>query len=493
MPLVTSGQFAFVYKLKSSNGAGDFAVRCFRGYLGDRDQRYRAIQRYLREHPVSVLSDFAYSPEGILVGGKRYPTLAMKWIEGPTLDVYIDEMIDRREVLLHLSQEWLKLVAILRAAGIAHGDLQHGNIIVEHGTLRLVDHDGLFVPEMKGWYSCEVGHQHYQHPRRDADFADYFDENLDHFSALVIYLTLISIAERPELWREYHDENLLFTKADFLNPAQSTLFAKIKEISEEHRRLAEILETAADSTPDATPYLLDLVSSASNLPTWLSELELEGAVKTRESQTGTPATREHPRWIPKAAAAKTNVPSTPGSSTVQSIFAGPVLSPQPFGLPAVADPMDVWRNTPKFAKEFMTKTFIWWYWGIYIFLKIFGLDFIPALLLAIFTVVTSCAILGFVRAQQVKKAALQAAISPPLVTAQPQVATSLANPTLPKRVPLSITANDPLIGNAALSIYHLTDCEWVKQILNKNRVTFMSPYEAATAGYKPCQVCSPRN
>jgi hypothetical protein len=491
MPLVTSGQFAFVYKLKSSNGAGDFAVRCFRGYLGDRDQRYHAIQRYLRAHPVSVLTEFAYSSEGILVGGQRYPTLAMKWIDGPTLDVYIDEMIDRREVLLHLAQEWLKLVAMLRETGIAHGDLQHGNIIVEHGTLRLVDHDGLFVPEMKGWYSSEVGHQHYQHPRRDADFTDYFDENLDNFSSLVIYLTLISIAERPELWREHHDENLLFTKADFLNPATSILFAKIKEISEEHRRLAEVLETAADSTPDAAPYLLDVVSTNSTLPTWISNIELEGRVKTRESNTATPAAREHPRWIPKAAAAKSHVPSTPSSSTVQSIFGGPVMPAHAFGLPTITDPMDVWKNTPKFAKDFMTKTFIWWYWGIYIFLKIFGLDFVPALLLAVFTVVTSCAILGFIRAQQIKKAALNASTLPPLVNAQSPATTLLATSAPPRRTPLSITAKDPLIGNASLSIFHRTDCEWVKKIVNKNRVTFMSPSEAATAGYKPCHVCSP--
>src|SRR6185295_14702387 len=212
MPLVTSGQFAFVYKLKSTNVNGDFAVRCFRGYLGDRDQRYRAIQRHLRAHPLPLLTDFAYWPEGILVGGHRYPTLAMQWIDGPTLDLYIEEMISRREVLLHLSQEWLKLVAALREAGIAHGDLQHGNIIVEHGALRLVDHDGLFVPEMEGWQSSEVGHQHYQHPHRDARC---FDSNLDNFSSLVIYLTLISLIEQPGLWKEHHDENLLFTKSDF--------------------------------------------------------------------------------------------------------------------------------------------------------------------------------------------------------------------------------------------------------------------------------------
>jgi hypothetical protein len=73
MPLVTSGQFAYVYKLKSMNGNDDFAVRCFRGYLGDRDQRYRAIQEHLKTNPVFYLSEFTYATQGILVGGNRFP------------------------------------------------------------------------------------------------------------------------------------------------------------------------------------------------------------------------------------------------------------------------------------------------------------------------------------------------------------------------------------------------------------------------------------
>src|SRR6185295_15620786 len=245
--------------------------------------------------------------------------------------------------------------AVLREAGIAHGDLQHGNIIVEHGALRLVDHDGLFVPEMEGWQSSEVGHQHYQHPHRDARC---FDSNLDNFSSLVIYLTLVSLMERPELWKEHHDENLLFTKSDFLNPSESKLFAKIKEIGPEHRHLAEVLETAAQGEPDSVPYLLDLATIKSNLPVWMSQIELEGKVKTRESITRAPLTREHPRWIPKAAADKANVPSTPGSTTVQSIVAGPITPAPPFELPSVKDPTEIWQNTPKFAKVFITKTFI---------------------------------------------------------------------------------------------------------------------------------------
>src|SRR4030095_10099120 len=127
MPLVTSGQFAYVYKLKSEIQGRSFAVRCFRGYLGDRDQRYRAILQHLRSTPQPYLSEFIYEAEGILVGGNRFPILSMKWLEGPTLDLYIEKMIGRPEVLRHLADEWLKLVKTLHDSGIAHGDLQHGN------------------------------------------------------------------------------------------------------------------------------------------------------------------------------------------------------------------------------------------------------------------------------------------------------------------------------------------------------------------------------
>jgi hypothetical protein len=408
----------------------------------------------------------------------------MKWIEGPTLDLYVDEMIERKDVLLHLSQEWLKLVHALRESGVAHGDLQHGNIIVEHGALRLVDHDGIFVPEMSGWSSSEVGHQHYQHPLRGAQ---HFDSNLDNFSSIVIYLTFISLMEQPSLWKEHHDENLLFTKSDFVNPAASPLFAKIKEIGTEHRQLAGVLEKAATGKPDNVPSLLDLVAVKSTLPSWMSSVELESQAKTREIKVDPELRRAHPRWISKKNQPSPSVPASPTSSTVTTIFGAPVTPPPPYGLAGITDPKAVWKNTPKYAREMLGKTFLWWYWGIYLFLKIFGLDLIPAFLFAVVSVLLFCFALGFVKARELaRKAQASGAKNLPVG--------SVSGPALPitkQRAPVSITSADPIIGNTALNIYHLTHCEWVSRIVNKNRVTFRSALEAASAGYKPCRICSP--
>jgi hypothetical protein len=57
MPLVAAGQFAYVFKLKAQDGAA-LAVRCFRGFLGDRERRYQAIDDHLDQKSIQVFVSF---------------------------------------------------------------------------------------------------------------------------------------------------------------------------------------------------------------------------------------------------------------------------------------------------------------------------------------------------------------------------------------------------------------------------------------------------
>jgi hypothetical protein len=466
-------------------------VRCFRGYLGDRDQRYRAIQDHLKTAPVSYLSEFTYAPEGILVGGQRFPILFMQWIEGPTLDLYIGEMVNRPEVLLHLSEEWLRLLSSLRTSGMAHGDLQHGNIIVEHGQLRLVDHDGIFVTKMAGWSASEVGHQHYQHPRRTAH---HFDEKLDNFSSLVIYLSLLSLAERPSLWQEHHDENLLFTKTDFANPASSQLFKKIRELGPEHSRLADVLADAATGSPNETPSVLDLVTSKTSLPTWMTApADIETAPKTREVVSAQPPAESRTiRWIPWQERTRgSSVPSTPSSATVQTLFSSKPQSPT-----QLKDPQDVIWNTFTFSKEFVRKYFLVWYWGAYILLKFLGFGFFLSVFAALLCLALGCLTFGFVRAIQESLKTNRGALNPlqpPPPDPQMQFSSSWRPQVNLPPPPASVipATSDPFIGNLVLGIYHFENCHWVNRISNKNRVGFATASDATQHGFKPCRICSP--
>ena len=494
MPIVTSGQFAYVYKLKSMNGAGDFAVRCFRGYLGDRDQRYRALQEHVLGSPAPYLAPFSYAPEGILVSGTRFPILFMQWIEGPTLDVYISEMLQRRDVLLHLADEWLRVVVALQEAGIAHGDLQHGNVIVEHGQLRLIDHDGIYVPAMKGWPACEVGHQHYQHPQRTPE---QFDSALDNFSALVIYLTLLAVAERPSLWEEYHDENLLFTKADFLEPSSSTLFTKIRDIGGEQQRLADVLAESATGSPASVPHLSELVQPPSRLPSWMTApADLETSTKTREvARANMPAETKNIRWMPWQEKRKQPaIPLTPPSTNVQTLFGSGAAV-------VVRNPDAVALNTFHFAKEFFRGHFFWWYWGVYVLFQFSGLGAGFSVVAAVLCVTIACLSYGLFRAIEESRTAqrgsplgLRSGAATPAVARQSALPWQAPAP-LPQPLPLPLSpaamSPEPFIGNRVLGIYHVRNCDWGHQISAANLVGVNSRTEASSHGYKPCRICSP--
>ena len=139
MPFVTSGQFAYVFKMNTGNGKAQ-AVRCFRGGAGDREDRYQRINDHLNKVSAPYFASFEYDAQGIMVGGRRYPIQVMEWIAGFPLDVYLPNVLGRADVLQFLTDQWLKALASLRDGGMAHGDLQHGNIIVDDSnSLRLVE------------------------------------------------------------------------------------------------------------------------------------------------------------------------------------------------------------------------------------------------------------------------------------------------------------------------------------------------------------------
>jgi hypothetical protein len=510
MPLVTSGQFAYVFKLNSEVGGDSLAVRCFRGFLGDREERYSAIDSHLAAHAVPALPHFKYLSRGVLVAGRRFPVLVMDWVEGPTLDVYVGQVVGKPDVLRHMADEWVGLVASLRAAGVAHGDLQHGNIIVERGRLRLVDLDGMFVPALAGLRSSEVGHQHYQHPRRTADF---FSADVDNFSALVIYLSLVSLAERPTLWAEHHDENLLFTRADFEHPASSALFAEIKQIGAEHAALAEILETAANAEdPNLAPPLDEVVGVKSGLPGWMTappDTEVVG--RTREVRRAE-ALGQESEIVWRGGVARRNYNSTtPPSNTVQTIFSATT--------PAAAnsaarqalrqlDPND-WRgNTIYFVRRGLGYSFAWiWMLPIHNVLlahvwAALGMTGFSSMMASFWLLMLAFFLYGLARAlylaetavPQMSVGATGAVHHPVGATYTPRVISSVtAQPSsvVPAFSRAVSNAVCHVVGNQSLMIFHTPDCVWVDRIPFKRRQEFASSDAARNAGFRPCHVCTP--
>lgn len=235
LPKPYSGAFATVYKLES--GDRECAVKCFTTRVPDQQQRYAAISQALSNLRSPYFVRFEYQAEGIGVSGQRYPILKMEWARGDGLIPYIEANLSDREKMQNLAVRFLKMMLSLHQAGIAHGDLQHGNLIVNGGDLKLVDYDAMFVPALSGWKSNELGHRNYQHPRRTAE---HFNERIDNFSAWVIYTSLICLSRAPQLWSLLGagEERLLFKQDDFQAPDTSNAFRLLSSESDTDIRAA---------------------------------------------------------------------------------------------------------------------------------------------------------------------------------------------------------------------------------------------------------------
>src|SRR5262249_28155724 len=158
---------------------------------------------------------------GIRIGDDWYPVVKMQWVEGFTFNEFLRERVGNSSLLAQLCQLWLRLGSDMREARMAHGDLQHGNVMLVRGRtsgsvhLRLVDYDGMWVPSLADIPPNEVGHPNYQHPQRLTEGC--YSAEIDRFSHLAIYTALrCLIAGGKELWSAHdNEENVLFRESDF--------------------------------------------------------------------------------------------------------------------------------------------------------------------------------------------------------------------------------------------------------------------------------------
>ncbi len=224
LPRAITGAFASVYRLHCNDR--DVAVRCFLSRVPGIERRYRELSKYITGGELPYTVNFEYIPQGIRVGVKWFPVLKMDWVQGTSLTDYVGAVLAKPAELEALLDAFDQMVLDLRSAGIAHGDLQHGNVIAVNGALRLVDYDGVYVPSLAGMISNENGHANYQHPHRNEK---YFGPSIDSFSAWLIHISLALLLIDPGLWERYQggDECLLFRQTDYRNPLESNILRSL--------------------------------------------------------------------------------------------------------------------------------------------------------------------------------------------------------------------------------------------------------------------------
>ena len=240
-PVMSSGNFAVVFKMRDERDGKLYAVRCFHRDQEGREESYRLIEEDLKDVESSYLVSFRYIDKELFVDSSQtdeteFPVLLMDWVEGITLDKYLRENLDDQYALEMLAYRFSQLAQWLIPQPFAHGDLKPDNILVrEDGTLVLVDYDGMYVPAMKGQKARELSSPDFRHPLRTEDD---FDEHIDDFPMVSILLSLKAISINSQWLEKYGEtDRLLFSERDYRNISDSDVLHEIFEnINDDHLR-----------------------------------------------------------------------------------------------------------------------------------------------------------------------------------------------------------------------------------------------------------------
>ncbi len=255
-PVYESGNKAIVFKVIDDNSNN--TVKALKLFLIDNKERfnqYEEISNFLNRLSSSFFVGFKFIENLIYVEANEnqeenyFPGLIMEWADGMTLGSKVKELCDSQSTneLKKLTQSFKELSLFLLNSQMGHGDLKHDNLIVDDNLkIKVIDYDGLFVPAFENKTSNELGTDSFQHPlRKNTDF----NHNVDHFSILTIYVSLIALSVNPTLYNKFNDQqNLLFTLEDFLAPDHSELFKILSDLKETKPLVSVIRNSLANDS-----------------------------------------------------------------------------------------------------------------------------------------------------------------------------------------------------------------------------------------------------
>src|SRR6266480_1306176 len=255
LPLVMSGGFALTYAVTTPQRK--CAVRCFHREIPSIQQKYDATSKKLRSLAIGCFVDFDFQQSGISVRQQVFPIVRMDWVEGDTLGIWLDKNFNNPRGLEKARADFAAIARFLEREGIAHGDIQNGNVMVANGDIKLIDYDGMFVPGMRPGNGSETGHKHFQHPDRRVSN---FGPGMDRFSFIALDLSLKAVIEDKSLYPKFREggETIIFKANDFADPQNSEIFQRLlamPKVKEQARNFAAICDAPLAAVPTLDEFL----------------------------------------------------------------------------------------------------------------------------------------------------------------------------------------------------------------------------------------------
>jgi len=261
-----SGRMACMFPLRC--GSGKVAVKLFFTPIPELAVRYEQIDAALTKiHSPNFLKiEYRDGPKkGASLGANYTPYLKMDFVQGDLLRDAIVKLVDKHDSagLLNMAKQWQDIALMMERERICHGDIQAQNLMVEtSGRLRLIDLDTMFVPTMQSRNLKCVGlgvpawqHKDKVNPRPGVETP--FDERMDRFPAIALYLTLLALSDHPTLFNPQavaDDDEILFTAKDITDPHNSRVLRQLStSTNPQIRCLTDILVKAALGPYDDVP------------------------------------------------------------------------------------------------------------------------------------------------------------------------------------------------------------------------------------------------
>src|SRR5215469_9988082 len=278
LPLALSGGFALTYAVTTPRRK--CAVRCFHREIPAIQQKYDATSKKLRSLAIGCFVDFDFQQSGINVRQRMFPIVRMDWVEGDTLGIWLDKHFGDSRALEKARTDFTAIARFLENKGIAHGDIQNGNVMVAGGDIKLIDYDGMFVPGMRPGNGSETGHKHFQHPDRRVS---HFGPEMDRFSFIALDLSLRAVIEDKSLYPKFREggETVVFKANDFADPGHSEVFQRLlamPKLKEHARRFAAICEAPLAAAPTLDEFL-----AGNNIPAAKTQITTRPSSTTRST------------------------------------------------------------------------------------------------------------------------------------------------------------------------------------------------------------------
>ena len=232
-PYYCGGASSVVFKMKDEQTGKCYALKCFTEEQEGRAEAYRQIEEELKFVDSPYITPVKYLEKELFVDSdsedNEHPVLLMDWIEGKTMEAYINAYFMDGHAMAMLYYQFCKMVDWLRSQSFAHGDIRLDNIIVRpDGTLTLVDYDDMFVPAMKGRKSPTISTKNLPHPLRTIDD---FGETTDDFALVSIALSLKAISLDSSLLQNYGaSDRLLFAPFEYFDLSMRNDFAPLQDL-----------------------------------------------------------------------------------------------------------------------------------------------------------------------------------------------------------------------------------------------------------------------